>query len=85
MTETILDVLDKQVATSPGSQQYAKELSSNDEQKEMIKSKEPKVSTQKEDYPDLFLSIMENYRISDHFCGYLDTLSTDNNPMVLVS
>ena len=84
MTETILDVLDKQVATSPGSHQYAKGLSSNDDQKEMIKSKEPRVSTQKEDYPDLFLPIMENYRISNHFHGYLDSLSADNNPMVLV-
>ena len=27
---------------------------------------------------------MEIYRISDHFCGYSDSLSTDNNPMVLV-
>ena len=27
---------------------------------------------------------MENYRISDHFCGYLVSLSADNNPMVLV-
>ena len=27
---------------------------------------------------------MENYRISDCFCGYLDSLSADNNPMVLV-
>ena len=27
---------------------------------------------------------MENYRISDCFCGYLDSLSTDNNLMVLV-
>ena len=27
---------------------------------------------------------MENYRISDHFCGYSDSLSADNNPMVLV-
>ena len=84
MTEMILDILDKQVATSPGSQQHVKRLSSNDDQKEMIKSKEPRVSTQKEDYPDLFLPIMENYRISDHFCGYLDSLSADNNPMVLV-
>ena len=50
----------------------------------MVKSKEPKASPQKEDYPDLFLPIMENYRISDHVFGYLDSLSTDNNPMVLV-
>ena len=40
--------------------------------------------TQKEDYPDLFLPIRENYRISDHFHGYSESLSTDNNPMVLV-
>ena len=83
MTETILDILDKQVATSPSSQQQIKGLSSNDNQTEMIKIKEPKASPQKEDYPDLFLPIMENYRISDHFHG-LDSLSADNNPMVLV-
>ena len=84
MTETILDILDKQVATSPGSQQHTKGLSSKDGQKEVVKSKEARVSAQKEDYPDLFLPIMENYRISDRFCGYLDSLSTDKNPMVLV-
>ena len=84
MTETILDVLDKQVATSPSSQQQTKGLSSNDNQIEVIKSKEPKASPQKEDYPDLFLPIMENYRISNHFHGYSDSLSADNNPMVLV-
>ena len=83
MTETILDILDKQVAMSPSSQQQTKGLSLNDNQIEVVKSKEPKTS-QKEDYPDLFLPIMENYRISDHFHGYLDSLSTDNNPMVLV-
>ena len=84
MTETILDILDKQVATSPGSQQHTKGLSSNDNQKDVVKSKEPKDSSQEEDYPDLFLPIMENYRISDHFHGYSDSLSADNNPMVLV-
>ena len=84
MTETILDVLDKQVAMSPSSQQQTKGLSSNDSQIEVVKSKEPKASPQKEDYPDLFLPIMENYRISDRFHGYLDSLSADNNPMVLV-
>ena len=84
MTETILDVLDKQVAMSPSSQQQTKGLSSNDNQTEVIKSKEPKASPQKEDYPDLFLPIMENYRISECFHGYSDSLSADNNPMVLV-
>ena len=67
MTETILDILDKQVAMSPSSQQHMKGLSSNDNQKEVVKSKEPIASSQKEDYPDLFLPIMENYRISDCF------------------
>ena len=59
MMETILDILDKQVATSPSSQQQTKGLPSNDNQMEVIKSKEPKAS-QKEAYPDLFLPIMEN-------------------------
>ena len=84
MTETILDILDKQVAMSPGSQQQTKGLSSNDNQTEVAKSKEPKASLQKEGYPDLFLPVMENYRISDHFHGYSDSSFTDNNPMVLV-
>ena len=83
MTEMILEVLDKQVAMSPGSQQHTKGLSSKDDQKEVVKNKEPRVSTQKEDYPDLFLPIMENYRISNHFRGYLASLSADNNPMGL--
>ena len=65
MTEPILDVLDKQIATSPGSQQHIKGLSSNNHQKEVVKSKEPKTSSQREDYPDLFLPIMENYRIGE--------------------
>ena len=84
MMETILDVLDKQVAMSSDSQQHTKGLSSKENQKEVVKSKEPKASLQKEDYPDLFLPIMENYRISDHFHGYSESLSADNNPMVLV-
>ena len=84
MTEMILDILDKQIDMSPGSQQHTKGLSPKDDQKEVVQNKELRVSTWKEDYPDLFLPIMENYRISDCFCGYLDSLSADNNPMVLV-
>ena len=81
MMETILDVLDKQVAMSPGSQQQTEGLSSDDNQTKVTQSGEPKTSIQKEGYPDLFLPVMENYRISDHFHGYSDSLSTDNNPM----
>ena len=72
------------MAASPGSQHPAKGLSFNDNQKEVVKSKEPKASSQKEDYPDLFLPIMENYRISDRFHGYSDSLSANDNLMILV-
>ena len=84
MTETILNVLDKQVAMSPDSQQPVKRLSVDDNQIKEMQGKEPKSPIQKEGYPDLFLPVVENYRISDHFHGYSNSLSTDNNPMVLV-
>ena len=76
MTETILDVLDKQVAMSPEMHmQQTKGLSSSDNQMKGTQGKRSKTSIQKEGYPDLFLPVVENYRISDHFCGYLDSLS----------
>ena len=87
MTETILDVLDKQVIMPPGSQQTIKEIPNKDDQKVVVHSTQdmiPETSTQREDYPDLFLPIRENYRISDCFHGYSESLSADNNPMVLV-
>ena len=83
MTETILNVLDKQVAMTPETQQ-TKGLSSNDNQIKGTQGREPTTSIQKEGYPDLFLPVVENYRISDCFCGYSDSLSIDNNLMVLV-
>ena len=84
ITETILNVLDKQVAMPPDSQQPVKGLSLDDNQIKKTQSKEPKSSIQKDGYPDLFLPTVENYRISDCFPGYSDSLSADNNPMVLV-
>ena len=83
MTETILNVLDQQIAMAPDTQQL-KGLSPSDDQMKGIQGKKPTTSNQKEGYPDLFLPVVENYRISDHFCGYSDILSADNNPMVLV-
>ena len=83
MMETILNVLDKQVAMSPDSQQL-KGLSLDDNQIKGMQGKESKSSIQKEGYPDLFLPVVENYRISNCFHGYSDSLSADNNPMVLV-
>ena len=38
----------------------------------------------KDIYPDLYLPVAENYKISDQFYGYIDGISTDNNPMILV-
>ena len=83
MTETILNALDQQMAMTPDTQQ-SKGLSPIDNQMKGIQGRNPTTSDQKESYPDLFLPVVENYRISDHFCGYLDSLSADNNPMVLV-
>ena len=42
------------------------------------------MSDTKDSYPDLYLPVVENYKISDKFDGYSDSLSMDNNPMVLV-
>ena len=38
----------------------------------------------KDTYLYLCLPVAENSRISDHFYGYTDSMSKDNNPMVLV-
>ena len=83
ITETILNVLDKQIATAPDTQQ-SKGLSPSDNQIKGLQSGKSTTSNQKEGYPDLFLPVVENFRISDCFCGYSDSLSTDNNHMVLV-
>ena len=42
------------------------------------------VSEIEDKYPDLYLPVAENYRISDRFYGYMDSMSAENNPMVLV-
>ena len=83
MTETILDTLDKQVKSSTNTH-LDKELLPQEKQKEMISERNPQDLTQTEVYPDLFLPVRENYRISDRFRGYSDQMSADNNPMVLV-
>ena len=83
MTETILDALDKQVNMSTSFEQAGRS-SLKEDQKEKIQKEKSLVPTQKDDFPDLFLPVRENYRISDSFCGYSDSLPTDNNQMVLV-
>ena len=38
----------------------------------------------KDTYPDLCLPVAENYRIHDQSYGYMDSMSADNNLMILV-
>ena len=93
MTETMLTALDQQMAMSSDAQKLEGLLSGNDvtvrwwigdNQMEKTQGRTQITSDPKETYPDLFLPVAENHRISDWFCGYLDSLSMDNNPMVLV-
>ena len=80
MTETILNTLDQQMAMSSDIQKL-KGLSIGDNQ---IKETQSKIQITSERYPDLILPVVENHRVSNRFCGYSDSLSADNNPMVLV-
>ena len=83
MTEMILDALDKQVNASTSIQQVGRS-SLKEDKKDTNQKEKSQVSTQKDDFPDLFLPVRENYRISDRFHGYSNSLSADNNQMVLV-
>ena len=83
MTEAILNALDQQIAMTSDAQQ-PKGLSIGDNQMKRTQGRTQMTSDQKESYPDLFLPVVENHGISDHFCGYSDSLSAENNPMVLV-
>ena len=95
MTETMLTTLDQQMALSdevqkPQGSSMSKlltpgQISSHGD----IRSKEPKVipvpAVKVEDnYPDLYLLVTENYKISNKLYGYMDSMSTDNNPVILV-
>ena len=79
MTETMLDALDQQMVLSAEAQKPEGSLTDN-----VGQTRSQMMSDTKDSYPDLYLSIVENYKIGDKFYGYLDSLSTDNNPMVLV-
>ena len=82
MTETMLDALDQQMVLSTEAQKPESSLTDNTLTTGETRSQ--MTSDTKDSYPDLYLPVVENYRISDKFYGYLDSLSADNNPMVLV-
>ena len=93
MTETMLSALDQQIALSSETQRPEGSLTDNilttGQLIDSNKVGESQARTQvtpdtKDIYPDLFLPVAENYRISDQFYGYTDSMSTDNNPMLLV-
>ena len=42
------------------------------------------VSEVEDKYPNLYLLVAENYRISNRFYGYTDSISMENNPIIVV-
>ena len=93
MTETMLNALDQQMAMSSDAQKLEGSLSDNnmtarqltgDNQMGEMQCRIQIASDPKDIYSDPYLPVAENYRISDQFCGYSDSLSADNNPMILV-
>ena len=95
MTETMLATLDQQMALSDEAEKPEGSLMSNLLTPGQISShgdirlRESKAITKSADnvegkYPDMYLPVAENYKISDKFYGYTDSMSTDNNPMILV-
>ena len=92
MTETILNTLDQCLAMSsdvlkPEGLSIGEDVTIRQiggDQKDKTQGRTQQTSDLKERYPDLFQPVAENHRIGDQFCGYSDSLSTDNNPIVLV-
>ena len=82
MTETVLDVLDRQMVLS--TEAHKPEGSLTDNTLTTGQTRSQMTSDTKDSYPDLYLPVVENYRISDKFYRYSESLSADNNPMVLV-
>ena len=93
LTETMLTALDQQMALSNEAQRPEVSLTDN-----ILTTGQPVGSNQvgeaqariqaahdiKDIYPDLYLPVAENHMISDCFYGYMDSMSADNNPMILV-
>ena len=93
MTETMLTTLDQQMALSDKAQKPEGSLLSNLLVPGQVSShgniEESKINplpvTKVESrYPDLYVPVAENYKISDKFYGYMDSMSADGNPMILV-
>ena len=93
MTETMLTALYQQMALSSKVQKPEDSLTDNVLTSGQIigSSKVGEFQTRsqtnhntKDIYPDLYLPVTENYKRSDQFYGYMDSMSTDNSPVILV-
>ena len=82
MTDTILKVLDRQMAVTAQAWEIENYLAEN-----ALAIRQPRQNTtgyMRDTNPDWFLPVTGNPRISKVFYGYSDSLSLDHNPMVLV-
>ena len=93
MTETMLATLDQQMALSDEAWKPKGSLMSNPLISRQVSShgdiegsKPIPTSVVKVEgkYPDLYLLVTENYKISNKFYGYMESMSADGNPMILV-
>ena len=93
MTETMLTTLGQQMALSSKAQKPEGSLTDNVLTPGQIvggsnigefKTRSQTAHDTKDIYPDLYLLVAENYKTSKRFYGYTDSMSTDNNLMVLV-
>ena len=82
MTDTMLKVLDRWMAVTAKAGELENSLAEN-----ACTIKEPRQNMTgyiQDTNPDWFLPVMGNPRISEVFYGHSDSLSLDNNPLVLV-
>ena len=93
LTETMLTALNQQMALSSKVQKPEGTLTDNvltpgqvvgSSNIREFKTRSQTANETKDIYPYLYLPVAENYEISNRFYGYMDSMSTDNNPMVLV-
>ena len=93
MTESMLTTLDQQMALSSKAQKPEGSLTDNvltpgqvvgSSNIREFKTISQTANETKDLYPDLYLLVTENYKTSDRCYGYTDSMSADNNLMVLV-
>ena len=93
MTETMLTSLDQQMALSGKAQKPESSLTDNALTPGQIvgssnigefKTRSQTANETKDIYPDLYLLVVENYKICNRFYGYMDSISAGNNLMVLL-